>query len=453
MKSCFELATRADIDHQRRLEECQNRDFQRHTELREEVHALQAMVSNLVTHVQGLVPLRPAVSEPAEVPAQPQEPVDEVSPEMEKLAKAYVKAHRRMLMQRKFSEWCKFAYKRKVSKHDWCPEQGGGLVSPAERAMYYMEHDTSHGSARAGKGKQGGHEVIPSSGDTRKVATPDVAPKRVTSAVAAGAVKCCNESCDLPRQEGSCPKSGNPKQACSKECFKAQGARLEARCSSQRQSKAQASSGKKAKDVSTSEGSASPPPSTSESESEDGDMCGAVTGPTAVQRARGLSAEGSMARGPSSVIVAACPVTTVRRRRRCLPPSPRQENLMATVMKAEQFIDDAAKGGSEEEEWESQDEGTPVEEAEDGTGVALLPLVPLPGDHHLHAWMRPNLVRKAELALSVAEATRLAQLKPKDATRQDAMKALIAQTKEYHDLPLSAMHESMKEAYNASLAK
>ena len=96
---------------------------------------------------------------------------------------------------------------------------------------------------------------------------------------------------------------------------------------------------------------------------------------------------------------------------------------MATVMKAEQFIDDAAKGGSEEEEWESQDEGTPVEEAEDGTGVALLPLVPLPGDHHLHAWMRPNLVRKAELALSVAEATRLAQLKPKDATRQDAMKA------------------------------
>jgi uncharacterized protein YjaG (DUF416 family) len=48
MKSCFEFATRVDIDHQKRLKECQNRDFQRHTELREEVRALQAMVSNLV---------------------------------------------------------------------------------------------------------------------------------------------------------------------------------------------------------------------------------------------------------------------------------------------------------------------------------------------------------------------------------------------------------------------
>jgi hypothetical protein len=43
-----------------------------------------------------------------------------------------------MLMQRNFSEWCKFAYKRKVSKHDWFPEQGKGLVSPAERVLYYM---------------------------------------------------------------------------------------------------------------------------------------------------------------------------------------------------------------------------------------------------------------------------------------------------------------------------
>jgi hypothetical protein len=32
-------------------------------------------------------------------------------------------------------------------------------------------------------------------------------------------------------------------------------------------------------------------------------------------------------------------------------------------MKAGQFIDNAAKGGSEEEEWDSEDEGTPVEEA------------------------------------------------------------------------------------------
>jgi hypothetical protein len=60
-----------------------------------------------------------------------------------------------MLMQRNFSEWCKFAYKRKVSKHDWFPEQGKGLVSPAERVLYYMEHGASHGSARAGKGLVG----------------------------------------------------------------------------------------------------------------------------------------------------------------------------------------------------------------------------------------------------------------------------------------------------------
>jgi hypothetical protein len=33
------------------------------------------------------------------------------------------------------------------------------------------------------------------------------------------------------------------------------------------------------------------------------------------------------------------------------------------------------------------------------------------------------------------------------------MKALIAQTKDYHDLPLTAMQESMKKAYNASLTK
>ena len=177
MKSCFELATRADIDHQRRLEECQNRDFQRHTELREEVHALQAMVSSLVAHVQGLGPLEPVVSEPTQVPAQSQEPVDEVSPEVKKLAKAYVKARKRMLMQRNFSEWCKFSYTRKVSKHEWCPEAGAGLVRPDERTLYYMEHGTSHGSARAGKGKQGGHEVISVGDEPSKGATPVVVPK------------------------------------------------------------------------------------------------------------------------------------------------------------------------------------------------------------------------------------------------------------------------------------
>jgi hypothetical protein len=76
-KSCFEFAASVDIDHQKRLEECQNRDYKRHAELREEVHALQAMVSSLVAHVQGLGPPEPAVSEPTQVPAQSQEPADE----------------------------------------------------------------------------------------------------------------------------------------------------------------------------------------------------------------------------------------------------------------------------------------------------------------------------------------------------------------------------------------
>ena len=55
-----------------------------------------------------------------------------MSPELDKLAKAYVKARKRMMMQRNFSEWCKFSYKRKVSKHEWCPEAGAGLVLPDE---------------------------------------------------------------------------------------------------------------------------------------------------------------------------------------------------------------------------------------------------------------------------------------------------------------------------------
>jgi hypothetical protein len=115
MKSCFDFAASVDIDHKKRLEECQNRDYKRHAELREELRALQAMVYSLVAHVQGSKPLAPAVSKPTQAPAQSQEPADEVSPEMEKLAKEYAKARRRMLMQRNFSEWCKFAYKRKVS--------------------------------------------------------------------------------------------------------------------------------------------------------------------------------------------------------------------------------------------------------------------------------------------------------------------------------------------------
>jgi hypothetical protein len=76
MKTCFELATRVDIDHRIRLEDYQSRDLQRHAELREELHALQAMVSNLVTHVQGLIPLKPAVNEQASAPVLPQKPAD-----------------------------------------------------------------------------------------------------------------------------------------------------------------------------------------------------------------------------------------------------------------------------------------------------------------------------------------------------------------------------------------
>jgi hypothetical protein len=145
---------------------------------------------------------------------------------MEKMVKAYVKARKRMLMQRNFSEWCKFSYKRKVSKHEWCPEAGAGLVGPDELTLYYMVHGTSHGSARAGKGKQGGHEVISVGDKPSKGTTPAVPSKRVVSAVAAGAAKCCNESCDQPCQEGVSSKTGEPKQACSEECFKEQEARL-----------------------------------------------------------------------------------------------------------------------------------------------------------------------------------------------------------------------------------
>jgi hypothetical protein len=70
------------------LEECQNRYYQRHVELREELHSLHSMVDSLAAHVQGSQPLEPAVGEPTQVPAQSQEPAEEVSPNMEKLLKA-----------------------------------------------------------------------------------------------------------------------------------------------------------------------------------------------------------------------------------------------------------------------------------------------------------------------------------------------------------------------------
>ena len=113
MKSCFEFAASTDIDHKKRLEECQNRYHQRHVELREELCSLQAMVYSLAAHVQGSQPLEPAVGDPTQIPVQSQEPADEVLPNTEK----------RMLLQRSFSELCKFSYKSKVSKHDWCPRR------------------------------------------------------------------------------------------------------------------------------------------------------------------------------------------------------------------------------------------------------------------------------------------------------------------------------------------
>jgi hypothetical protein len=74
MKSCFEFAANADIDHKKRLEECQNRYYQRHVELREELRSLHAMVYSLAAHVQGSQPLEPAMGGPTQVPAQSQEP-------------------------------------------------------------------------------------------------------------------------------------------------------------------------------------------------------------------------------------------------------------------------------------------------------------------------------------------------------------------------------------------
>jgi hypothetical protein len=190
---------------------------------------------------------------------------------MEELLKAFVKARRRMLLQKNFSEWCKFSYKRKVSRHDWCPEAGAGLVEPDERWKYYMAHGTCHGSGRAGKGKQGGHKVISVGDKPPKGVTPAVPPKRVISAVAVGAAKCCNEACDQPRLEGVCSKTGVPEQACSEGCFKEQEARLQERRSSQQQSKKQASSGKEEEEASMSEDSTLPSSPSSETGSDEED--------------------------------------------------------------------------------------------------------------------------------------------------------------------------------------
>jgi hypothetical protein len=338
-------------------------------------------------------------------------------PNTEKLLKAFVKARKRMLLQRSFSELCKFSYKSKVSKHDWCPE-GAGLVEPDERWKYYMAHDTSHGSGRAGKGKQGGHEVILVGDQQSKGGTSSAPPKRAISAVAAGVAK--------------------------------------ERRSSQQQSKKQASSGKEEEEDITSEDydPSSSPSSDPSSDEEDKWCCNRrfrIEGKgrdwyrcnTVNDKSETECQRCSMPRydydnefeGPDPRLTAGRPDDNSGQQ---IPPT----------LRVDHFIDGAAKCSGDEEEWDSQDVGTPVDQVEDETDVALLPLIPLPDDHHLHPWMRPNLVRKAELALSVAEATRLAQLKSRDEVRQSAMKVLIAQTKEYQDLALSPMHESMRKAVN-----
>jgi hypothetical protein len=82
------------------------------------------MVHSLAAHVQGSQPLEP---------------------KMEKLVKAFVKARKRMLMQRNFSEFGASSptiSARCPSMHDWCPEAGAGLVGPDERMLYYMAHGT-----------------------------------------------------------------------------------------------------------------------------------------------------------------------------------------------------------------------------------------------------------------------------------------------------------------------
>jgi hypothetical protein len=262
---------------------------------------------------------------------------------------------------------CKFSYKSKVSKHDWCPE-GAGLVEPDERWKYYMAHGTSHGSGRAGKGKQGGQKEEDST----------------------------SEDSDPSSSPSSDPSSDEEDKWCCNRRFRIEG------------------------------------------KGRDWYRCNTVNDKSEIECQRC-----SMPRydydnafeGPDPRLTAGRPDDNSGQQ---IPPT----------VRADHFIDGAAKCSGDEEEWDSQDVGTPVDQVEDETDVALLPLIPLPDDHHLHPWMRPNLVRKAELALSVAEATRLAQLKSRDEVRQSAMKVLIAQTKEYQDLALSPMHESMRKAVN-----
>jgi hypothetical protein len=163
-----------------------------------------------------------------------------------------------------------------------------------------------------------------------------------------GAEKCCNESCDLPRTEGLCSKSGKPKQACSTKCFKAQEARLAERAgkrgtqrpepststpvgrpgvgrlASQQQSTAQGPTGRKAKVTSTSDGSSPSGPPSSRSESEDDDMwrCSHTYRDAEKKRVTCLRFNG---KGASKCSRCSMPryehMTLARRRRRRGPPT------------------------------------------------------------------------------------------------------------------------------------
>jgi hypothetical protein len=426
METCFEFAAKTDVDLKKSLGDSQDLYHRRHGEIRDELSSLRDIVQGLATHVQGLQPLQSAVDDPAPATKQAQEPAEvrtmQVLPNKEKLMKTFMKARKRMQTQRIFSELCKHTYRIKISKHDWCPEAGVGLVEPDERWKHYMAHGTSHGIGRAGKGKRDGHEVIPFVDKLSKDATTPAPTKRVVSAVAAGVEK--------ERQR------------------------------SQPQSKKQASSGTE-EEASDSEDSGPSSPSTHGSSSDDEDKwcCNRRfriegkgrdwyryntyndKGATDCQRCdMPRYNHDSDDEGTASHSTAGEPVDNGGQQ---IPP--------AVVVG--HFIDSAAICSGGEEEWNSQDGGTPVEQVEDETDVALLPMIPLPDGHHLQPWMRPNLVRKAELALSVAEATRLAQLKPRDEARQRTMEVLIAQTREYQDLDMSPMHESMKKPYNESLTK
>jgi hypothetical protein len=161
VETCLEFAAKTDVDLKKSLGDSQNMYHLRHGEIREELRSLRDIVLSLAAHVQGLQPLQSAVDDPVQATVQSQEPAEKVFPNTEKLLKKFVKARKRMQTQRIFSEWCKGTYRSKVSNHDWCPEASGELVEPDERWKYFMVHVTSHGSGRAGKGKQGGHEVIP----------------------------------------------------------------------------------------------------------------------------------------------------------------------------------------------------------------------------------------------------------------------------------------------------